>query len=492
MRTPIQARLTLNNLIVLLLAMGLAGSLTWLAVERQYLSTQRENLMAQAQLVAVTLQGELLPVESIQPYTQTTNTLPGIHTRLLSESGAVVVGLPLERTGASVAPPFAEQSPPVDPTELLERPEIQSALLGVTASAIRRVPSAGNRRVLYAAAPILAQDGQVSAIAYLATPLPASGLPGSTVLQLMGGLTLALVLASLAGRVLARQIAQPLQNLAVSAREIANGNLKHRATLQNDFDELYRLGESFNLMAESLCKADQVQKAFLADVTHELRTPLTVIKGTIETFQDGALDDISGRATLLDSMQRETERLIRMVNDLLVLVRADAGVLKLNMQPVDLAEVARMRCETLAPLATGQHVKLQVLDETTNALLLLADRDRLSQVLENLLDNAIQHSPAGSTVTVRVHIRNGGVECAVNDQGAGIPARHLPHIFERFYRVDEARDRNHGGTGLGLAIARAIVRAHEGHISARSDPGSGSTFTFWLPAGQPALEQTKS
>jgi signal transduction histidine kinase len=492
MRTPIQARLTLNNLLVVLLAMGLAGGLTWLAVERQYLNTQRENLTAQAQLIATTLQGEFVPTGPFEPYVQTTNTLPGIHTRLLSESGAVVVNLPLEGTGAYVALPLAEQSLPVEPSALFERPEIQSAMSGVTASTIRRVNSAGNRRVLYAAAPILDADGQISAIVYLATPLPASGLPASTTLQLIGAVALALVFAYQAGRVLARQIARPLHDLAVSAREIANGNLDHRAALQNDIDELYHLGESFNLMAESLGRADQTQKAFIADVTHELRTPLTVIKGTIETFQDGALDDVTGRGTLLDSMQRETERLIRLVNELLVLVRADAGGLKLNVQPLYLADLAKARCETLAPLASSRQVNLQVLDETDIAAPFFADPDRLSQILENLLDNAIRHSPAGSTVTVQVITGKDSITCKVSDQGSGIPSRHLPHIFERFYRVDEARDRNNGGTGLGLAIAQAIVRAHGGQISALSEPSSGSTFTFTLPVGQPAREQPDS
>ncbi len=492
MTTPIQVRLTLNTLLVLVVAIALGSGLAWVAVEHLYLDTQRENLLAQAQLIATAMEGSALPAGLAGPYVQTANVLPGIHTRLLSDNGAVMIGLPLAGAESYVPVPLAEQSQPVEPGELMGRPEIRSALSGTPASAVRRVASAENRRVLYAAAPVYTHEGVLNGIAYLATPLPASGLPPQLALQLLGSVLLAVVLASLAGRRLAHRIAGPLQDLASASQGLAGGDLRYRAPLHTAITELQLVGQSFNLMADNLEKADRTQKAFIANVTHELRTPLTVIKGTIETLEDGALDDITGRVTLLDSMHHETDRLIRLVNELLVLARADAGELKLDLQTVNLGDLARSRCKALRLLKLSKRVELLVTDQTGGNCTVRADQDRLAQVLDNLLQNAIRHAPAGSPVTVSIGRAHGGLDCAVHDTGPGIEARHLPHLFERFYRIETARDRKRGGTGLGLAITRAIVQAHGGQIAVVSQPGQGATFTFWLPTFEPASEPPDS
>jgi signal transduction histidine kinase len=467
----IRTRLSLNYLLVLAFGMALAGSLAWLAVERLYLATQRENLLAQARLIATALQGSPLPTEPQQPYSQTANVAPGVHTRLLSEGGAVVVGLPAGDALAQL--PAAEQYASIPSSELVRRPEIESALNGTPSTFVRSV--LGNRRVLYAA------DGQIQGIAYSATPLPAAGLPGDVVLQLIAVVLIAILLAMLAGSFLARKITQPLEALAEGAIAISNGDLGRRVTMESDISELDRLKQSFNNMAESLRQSDEAKRAFLADVTHELRTPLTVIKGTIETLEDGALDDQEGRGPLLTSMARETERLIRLVSELLVLTRAEAGSLPLKPRRVDLAQIARDRCGVFAELATRQGVKLEVVGAEAPAW---ADPDRVCQILDNLLDNAIRHSGRDTEITVALHSADTRVECAVRDQGTGIPAHHLPFVFERFYRVDPARTRKDGGTGLGLAIARALAIAQGGGIGAQSVEGQGTTMTFWLPASQ--------
>jgi heavy metal sensor kinase len=470
----IRTRLALNYLLVLALGMALAGVLAWVAIERLYINTQRENLLAQARLIATALQGNALPTESVQPYSQISNIAPGIHTRLLTEGGAVVVGLPLSDEFTQI--PIAGQYASVPTSELLQRPEIESALHGMPAAEIRRVLD--NRRVLYAAAPVYAGDGAISGLVYIATPLPAAGLPSSITLQLIGATLVAALLAMFAGSLLARKIAHPLEELAGAATAISKGDLHQRAALQSNIRELNGLGNTFNEMAESLRQSDEAKKAFLADVTHELRTPLTVIKGTVETLEDGDIDDREGRGSLLTSMGRETERLIRLVNELLVLTRADAGSLQLNLQSLDLAKLVRTRCEVFSTLADRQRVLLEVLG---NECIVLVDPDRLSQVIDNLLDNAIRHSPENSRITITIKPVDAGVQCSVSDQGTGIPSQHLPFIFERFYRVDSARTRKVGGTGLGLAIARALVHAQGGQISAQSVEGQGTTIIFWLP-----------
>jgi signal transduction histidine kinase len=182
-------------------------------------------------------------------------------------------------------------------------------------------------------------------------------------------------------------------------------------------------------------------------------------------------------------MQRETDRLIRLVNELLVLTRADAGALQLNLQAIDLAKLAAARCDVFSQLTTRQYLHLECQADCQSAPLVSADPDRVAQVIDNLLDNSIQHSPKHSTITVAIKETNEGVECSVSDPGTGIPAQHLPFIFERFYRVDASRSRNHkdSGTGLGLAIAHALIHAQGGQIRAESVEGEGTTITFWLP-----------
>ncbi len=483
MSAPLRIRLFLSYLAILLLGMGLAVMLAWRSVEALYLDTQRENLLAQAQLAAAALQGQPISNTPAEPYLQTTNVLPGIHTRVLGEQGAVIVSLPLVEGTAPLQAPPVENSTSISPAELLMRPEIAQALQGLPATAIRRVASAQNRRVLYAAAPILTEDSTVIGMIYVATPLPATGLPTSLLLTLAGAAFAALVLALIAGTLLARRIARPVEDIAHAVVAVSAGNLNTRIPTESGIRELNDLGQAFNAMTESLRQSNQAKNAFVTDVTHELRTPLTVIKGTIETLVDGAMDDNAGRGALLASMQRETDRLIRLVNDLLVLTRADAGMLNLQVQPLELGEMARSRCEYFAALAAHRQVQFAVkIEESTGPHYVLADMDRLAQVLDNLLDNAIRYSPEGSTVMVEVRQSGGSCQCSVSDCGPGIPEKHLPFIFERFYRADASRNRQTGGAGLGLAIAHALILAQGGSIWAESMPDHGTTLRFSLPA----------
>ena len=202
---------------------------------------------------------------------------------------------------------------------------------------------------------------------YLATPLPDTrwpALPAGVRWQFIGFVAGAGLLASAAGLLLAGRISRPLGALAGAAHAVAAGDLNQTVPVDEGIAELATLGQAFNRMTANLRSADQAKNAFIADVSHELRTPLTVIKGTIETLQDGAIDDLPARGPFLDAMSRETERLIRLVNDLLVLTRADAGALNLQLAPVDLGELARSRCEQLnrAYWPAARQVSLEVVD----------------------------------------------------------------------------------------------------------------------------------
>jgi signal transduction histidine kinase len=484
MPASLRLRLTLSHLAVLLTGMLLAGLLAWISVERLYLSSQSANLLAQARLIAAALQDVPLPLQASDPYSQAANIQPGIHTRLLTEGGGVAFSLPLILGGSAVQVPVVEQGALVSPEELLARGEIQQALQGQAATAVRRVEAAGDGRVLYAAAPVYDSAGALTGIVYLAEPLPVGGLPPEVLLQLGGAVLAAGLLAGLAGFFLARRLVRPLEDLSRTAAAVGTGDLGQRAPTGSRVTELDSLGRAFNAMAADLERSKQARDAFLADVTHELRTPLTVIQGTIETLQDGALYDRKGRGSLLEGMQRETSRLIRLVNDLLVLTRAEAGALQLDLQPVNLAELAHQRCGRLARLAAQRRIELRVDDETGRPPRgsVRGDADRLAQVLDNLLENAIRYSLEAAVVNVTIRREGGRVSVSVADTGAGIPHEHLPFVFERFYRVESARDRRSGGSGLGLAIARSLVIAQGGGIQASSEPGRGTKVTFWLPA----------
>jgi heavy metal sensor kinase len=488
LKVSLGTRLALSYLAVILVGMGIIAPLAWWAVENLYLNTQSASLIAQAQLVAAALRSEAPANAQPLPYSQMSNTLPGIHTRIIDAEGAVVIdlALPAQLSATSLVslPQLAQNaSGLVTADELFNRPEIAQARSGQAATAIRRIEAAGGQRVLYAAAPVIAAGGEVLQIVYLATPLPdtqLSALPEPVRWQFGIALVAAILLATATGLLLARRITRPLEKLISAAHAVAGGDLGQSVPEDPAIAELAVLGRAFNRMTTSLRQSDQAKTAFISDVNHELRTPLTVLKGTIETLQDGALDDLNARGPFLESMSRETERLIRLVNDLLILTRADAGALNLQLRPVDLAELARSRCEHFALAATQRQVGLRV-ESGSQSYMAMADPDRIAQVLDNLLDNALRYAPPTSQVTVTLAREAGQAVCRVSDQGPGIPAKHLPLIFERFYRVDPARGRAQGGSGLGLSIVRGLVLAHGGRVSASSVEGEGTTLTFWLP-----------
>ncbi len=289
---------------------------------------------------------------------------------------------------------------------------------------------------------------------------------------------IAAVLGLALGIVIARGLSAPLQSLSAAARRIAHGDLSQRVP-EKGSQEIAELAQSFNEMASALAQAETLRQNLVADVAHELRTPLTVLQGNLRAILDGVYQpDNAEIARLYD----QTRHLIRLVNDLRELTQAEAGQLALNRVSVNLNALARDTISLFEPVAAAENITLHA-DLPPDLPTVSADRARLSQVLHNLLANAIRHTPAGGTVTLHGGSNAKSVWLAVSDTGEGISAEDLPHVFDRFYRADRARARTTGGSGLGLAIARAIITAHGGEISAASDgiAGQGSTFTVQLP-----------
>ncbi len=289
-----------------------------------------------------------------------------------------------------------------------------------------------------------------------------------------------LIMASLGGVFLAGRALAPIDKLTRLARRISAEDLGQRLDLPLSDDEVGRLARTFNDMIARLDQAFRRQRQFTADASHELRTPLTAIKGQTEVALSRPRDAGAYRE-VLQSVNEEVDRLIRLVGSLLTLARADAGQIPITLEAVNLPELVAAAVEQVRPLMGQRHVELRL--EPGPAVTLRADEDFLLQLLLNLLDNAAKYTPLGGQVTVGWAVGNGQVEVWVRDTGVGIAPEHLPHIFDRFYRVHKARSRAAGGAGLGLSICRWIAEAHGGSISVESAPDQGTVFTIKLPVG---------
>ncbi|MFN2225171.1 MAG: ATP-binding protein, partial [Anaerolineae bacterium] len=356
-------------------------------------------------------------------------------------------------------------------------PLVARALAGEYAS---RAESGGSAPAMELALPVLIDDQIVGAV-YLSQPLrDALAVVRDLRTRWLISTGIALALSAVVGLLLSGAITRPLRRLTAAAGAVAHGDLDQQVPVGSR-DELGRLSGTFNEMTARLRAARQMQVDFVANVSHELRTPLTAVKGTVETLRDGAVDDPEVRDRFLETVEVETDRLIRLVNDLLLLSRADSQALNLEREPLDVGELAHDTANRLAHRAEAQGLTLDV-EAGPRLPRVLADADQVEQVLVNLLDNAIKYSPQGSTIHLGVTAAADGMVCvSVQDEGIGIPAAELARIGERFYRADRARSRAQGGSGLGLAIARALVEAHGGRLWLESEEGRGTTARFTLP-----------
>ncbi|NIR95316.1 MAG: cell wall metabolism sensor histidine kinase WalK [Gammaproteobacteria bacterium] len=243
-------------------------------------------------------------------------------------------------------------------------------------------------------------------------------------------------------------------------------------------DELAQLAVSFNQMAAKLDKIENMRRQLIGDVAHELRTPLSTVKASIEGLIDGVLP---AEVETFQRINRDVDRMQRLVHDLQELSQAEAGVYEMEFREIQIAEVVETTCERVHQQYADKEVDL-ILNVPSNLPFVVADKNRISQVLINLLGNALQYTPKKGSVTVSLKQRDEEVFVHIMDTGIGIPMEHLPLIFNRFYRVDQSRSRVGGGSGIGLTIAKHIIDMHGGRIWAESEgAGDGSTFSFSLP-----------
>ncbi len=326
--------------------------------------------------------------------------------------------------------------------------------------------------------PLVRPDGGHIGAIQIMSPLTLLKAAMSRLVWVMVGAGgVALVVSFLIGLIIAGQALQPIETISQIATQItAADDLSKRIPYEGANDELGQLAATFNTTLARLERLFKAQRRFVADISHELRTPLTTIQGNVDLIRRfyPQMDSLE-----VEAIESENKRMVRLVGDLLLLAQADAGRLPLDMRIIDMDTLA-LELYRQAKVLAGK--KVEVVSAGIEAVRIKGDTDRLKQLMLNLITNAIKYTPEGGRVTLQLRYDEGFAKFSVRDTGIGIPEKDLPHIFERFYRVDKARARDMGGAGLGLSISLWIAEAHGGRIFVERVPEQGSTFTVQLPA----------
>jgi signal transduction histidine kinase len=298
-------------------------------------------------------------------------------------------------------------------------------------------------------------------------------------LALLAAAAVAVVAAILLSWFLARRVSEPITELAISAEAVAHGNYDVAVPQRGFGAELHTLSRSFQHMADSLETTDRARSRMLSDLSHEIRTPLATLEAHIDALEDGV---IPSSAQNYEVMRDQVHRLRRLASDVRVAAEAQEHALTLHPEATGVSDLLKTACSLYDARYRDKGVLLKDVCPESNGLEVLVDRDRMQQVLGNLLENALQHTPADGVVTLACHRRGHTVEISVTDTGVGIEPRDLDRVFERFQRLNGARESDAGGSGLGLTIARALIQNQGGDLTAFSrGPGTGSTFVITLP-----------
>ncbi|MDC3418689.1 sensor histidine kinase [Aquibacillus salsiterrae] len=290
------------------------------------------------------------------------------------------------------------------------------------------------------------------------------------------GFLVAVLLSLIIGFFLSKRITKPLTQLVSGIEQVSKGKTNFRVTI-NSKDEFRKLGDAFNKMTETLERTEHIRKSLVADVAHELRTPLAIIRAKLESIQAGALE---ATEEVILSVSDEVYRLSRLVNDLQQLSLAESKTLPLHKEQTEINSFLESVLSQFQWFADEKNIKLYFMKNSTNVFLNI-DRDRMTQVIVNLIGNSLRYTPKHGIVTVTVKQEDETVVLCFQDTGPGIDEEKLPFIFERFYRVDESRKRDESGAGLGLSIAKSFVEIHGGDIKVKSSKGEGTTFEVILP-----------
>lgn len=297
-------------------------------------------------------------------------------------------------------------------------------------------------------------------------------------LYIFAAVCLTIVLAILFSMIFSKKLTSGLNKLSFAANELQQHNLDIRIPLSSLPTEVKQIAISFNNLAESLAKQEMLRKQFTGDLAHELRTPLATLRSQIEAFQDGIWEPTAQR---LQTSHEELMRLVRLVNELEKLLAAENPQIRLEKIEMEAGSVVAALWEMFLPLFKEKGVQL-LIEEPEDEEYFEADKDRLMQILSNILNNALKYTPVGKSVTLSVSTeKEGFVGFVIRDEGSGMAEDDIPHIFERFYRGDKSRDRKTGGVGIGLSIVKALMDAHNGIIKVKSKLNKGTSILLWFP-----------
>lgn len=333
------------------------------------------------------------------------------------------------------------------------------------------------RQIISVILPFTDQN-RLEGIIYLYYPLAKiSELAKEEVILLITGAVMFLIIAAFFVYQGTRRLLQPLANLQQAVNQMAAGDYQTRVEVTSK-DELGSLSSAFNQMASSIQQEDEAQKSFLATVSHELRTPISYVKGYSEAIQNGLIDEHK-RDEAIQLIARESARMERLTNELMQLARKDEAGQSIVADPLVLAETIRDALSLLEQKAKAKNIQIdQRLDEE---LIVIGDEEKLKQVFINIVENAIHYSPENARVIIESKQINQEVQINIIDEGIGIPSEDLPHLTERFYRVNKARSRSDGGSGLGLSIVDQIVKQHQGSLKINSKLQQGTSVIVTLP-----------
>ncbi|MFB3161209.1 ATP-binding protein [Neobacillus sp. 179-J 1A1 HS] len=297
-------------------------------------------------------------------------------------------------------------------------------------------------------------------------------------LYIYAAVCLTILLSILFSMLFSKKLIAGLNKVSFAANELQQHNLSIRIPLTGLPTEVKQLAISFNNLAESLAKGEMLRKQFTGDLAHELRTPLATLRSQIEAYQDGIWEPTPAR---LQSSHEELMRLVRLVNELEKLLAAENPQIRLEKVQVEAGNVLAALWEMFVPLFKQKGVFLHI-KEPDKELIFPADKDRLMQILSNVLNNALKYTPEGKNVTISILTeKEGYVGFKIEDEGSGMTGDDIPHIFERFYRGDKSRDRKTGGAGIGLSIVKALMEAHKGIIKVKSRINKGTSIILWFP-----------
>ena len=445
---------------------------------RQFIATRStRTLAAQAELLGRQMERGLLPCDG-RPASDSilamSATAIGVRMTVIEHDGRVVFDSVIPR----------------DSLRSLEnhafRPEVQAARVRGTGTD-RRLSQTMGQEYVYVARRLAMPDGHHLAGGVVRLALPAADMAAlndqvQLVVWILGFIVV--VIVAVVSIQVAGKITRPIQHIADTAAAITQGDLKARVE-EGGGDEIASLAAGINEMARTLGadlerqrKLERVRTEFLGNVSHELRTPIFSIQGYLETLMDGAVDDPAVNREFLGKAHTHAERLNALLNDLIEISRIESGEMKMSFRWFPLNQFLEAVEDDMRPLADRKQIQLTTEYPAVPDLRVWGDRDRLKQVMVNLIENAVKYTEAGGSVRVGVVLEPDQAMISVSDSGIGIPEDHHRRIFERFYRVDKDRSRDVGGTGLGLAIVKHIVEAHGGTISVSSEPAKGSVFTF--------------